>query len=219
MPGTAIFDLDRTITRRPTWTRFCFFACRDRAGFWLRLPLWMGRGVALKLGLADRQAYKRYSLHLLSALDAGVLEARARDFAERDMGREIRPGSRAAIGRHRAQGDRLVLATACCDFLARHYGALLGFDAVLATATRREARGLGFGGENCYGAEKLRQVRDLTDAAPFARPFHAYSDHISDLALLEFADHGHAVNPDRRLRKAAKTRQIAIVDYDRSDDR
>lgn len=213
MPGTAIFDLDRTITRRPTWTRFCFFACRDRVGFWLRLPLWMGRGVALKLGLADRQAYKRYSLHLLSALDAAELEARARDFAERDMGREIRPGSRAAIDRHRARGDRLILATACCDFLARHYGALLGFDEVLATATLRHGAEIRFAGENCYGAEKLRQVRDLDRRAPFSRPVHAYSDHVSDLALLEDADHGLAVNPDAALRAAARARGITVVDY------
>ena len=58
MAGTAIFDLDRTITREPTWTRFLIFVNKRRPAFWLALPVLALHGLAHKLGLASRELVK-----------------------------------------------------------------------------------------------------------------------------------------------------------------
>lgn len=212
--ATAIFDLDRTVTRLGTWTRFVFFANGLHPAFLLRLPLWLVRGIAGQMGLASGQSYKVYSLVLLARLPADQLAAKARAFVAREVVRGLRPGAQDAIRHHLARGDRLILATACVDLLGLPFGEALGFHTVVATRMMPspDPRYLNprMSGPNCYGAEKLRRVEECR---PFPAPIFAYSDHISDLALLQRADHGFAVNPSRKLRKAAAAANLPIVDF------
>lgn len=216
--ATAIFDLDRTVTRLGTWTRFVFFANGLRPGFLVRLPIWLWHGVAGVLGLADGLAYKRYSLTLLAALPLREVEARAEAFVAQEVARGLRPGALDAIRHHKAQGDRVILATACLDVLAAPFGRHLSLDDVVSTQLAAPEGGHlvpTMIGANCDGPEKLRRVRALDHAQPFARPVHAYSDHISDLGLLEWADRGFAVNPSRKLRLAVRHSRVRVVDFER----
>jgi HAD superfamily hydrolase (TIGR01490 family) len=213
MPGTAIFDLDKTITRAPTWTRFIFFVNRARIPFLLRLPWLLGHGIAHKLGLASRDSVKAHSLLTLAWLDRDALEKAADTFIAREVAQGLHPGAVAAIKWHTQRGDRLVIATAAVDLLADRLAAALGFDQVIATRLDWAPHGTvpapRMSGANCYGAEKLRRIGEHT----FLRPVFAYSDHVSDLAMLEQADHGIAVNPSRGLRRAAPERNVRVVDY------
>jgi phosphatidylglycerophosphatase C len=216
--ATAIFDLDRTVTRLATWTRFVFFAGGLRPGFLIRLPILMWHGVAVVLGLADRQAYKRYSLTLLAALPLREVEARAEAFVAREVAQGLRPGAVDAIRHHKTRGDRVILATACVDMLAALFGRHLGLDDVVSThlaAPVGERLVPIISGANCDGREKLLRVKALDHAHPFTRPVYAYSDHVSDLGLLEWADRGFAVNPSRRLRLAARHSPVRVVDFER----
>lgn len=216
--ATAIFDLDRTVTRLGTWTRFVLFAGGLRPGLLIRLPVWLWQGMAGVLGLADGLAYKRYSLTLLATLPLREVEARAEAFVAREVARGLRPGALDAIRHHKAQGDRVILATACLDVLAAPFGRHLGLDDVVSTHLAAPAGGRlvpVMAGANCDGPEKLRRVRALDQARPFARPVFAYSDHISDLGLLEWADRGFAVNPSRKLRLAVRHSRVQVVDFER----
>lgn len=216
--GTAIFDLDRTVTRRGTWTRFVLFAGGWHPGFLMRLPLWLWHGVAGVAGLTDGLAYKRYSLRLLSVMSAPELKARAEAFVAREVANGLRPGAVDAIRYHLARGDRMILATACVDLLALPFGQALGFHDVVSTPlVPAEASGRfvpTMSGPNCDGPEKLRRVEALHLARPFVVPVLAYSDHVSDLHLLEWADRGFAVNPSRGLRRAAQRSAVRVVDFD-----
>ncbi len=218
MPGTAIFDLDRTVTRRGTWTRFVIFANRTRPGRLLALPRLAATGAAEAAGLLPALTYKRRSLRLLAGMDRAALVRAAEAFAAREAVSGLRPGALRAIAGHRARGDRLILATACVDVLGEAFGRALGFDAVVATPTAPpdagQGRGLALAGANCQGAEKLRRIREILAPEPSGRPVHAYSDHVSDLPLLLWADHGFAVNPSRALRRAARARAIPVLDFD-----
>lgn len=215
--ATAIFDLDRTVTRLGTWTRFVFFANGFRLGFLLRLPLWMARGIAGKLGLTSDQSYKLYSLFLLARMAPERLEARVEAFVAREVANGLRPGALDAIRRHLARGDRLILATACVDLLGEPFGRMLGFHEVVATRlmppTAQGRLDPRLAGPNCYGAEKLRRIEECNTRQPFSVPVFAYSDHISDLDLLLRANHGFAVNPSARLRKAAARGALSVVDF------
>ncbi|KCZ87932.1 HAD family hydrolase [Hyphomonas johnsonii] len=213
MPGTAIFDLDKTITRAPTWTRFVFFVNRARVPFLLRLPWLIGHGIAHKMGLASRDSVKAHSLRTLAWLDRDALEEAADTFIAREVAQGLHPGAVAAIKWHARRGDRLVIATAAVDLLADRLAAALGFDQVIATrldwTTGGKVRPPRLAGLNCYGTEKLRRIDDCR----FHGPVFAYSDHVSDLAMLAQADHGIAVNPSRGLRRAAPGHQVRVVDY------
>jgi phosphatidylglycerophosphatase C len=213
MSGTAIFDLDRTLTRAPTWTRFVFFVNRARIPFVLRLPWLLGHGIAHKLGFASRDSIKAHSLLTLAWLDRDSLEKAADAFIAREVANGLYPGAVAAINWHAQRGDRLVIATAAVDLLADRLAAALGFDQVIATRLDWTSGGTvpapRMSGANCYGTEKLRRIGEHT----FPRPVFAYSDHVSDLGMLEQADHAIAVNPSRGLRRAAPEHKVRVVDY------
>ena len=94
-------------------------------------------------------------------------------------------------------------------------GHALGFDDLVCTrahwtASRRLSGGIE--GSNCYGQNKLERVR------PLCEPREdwwivSYSDHLSDLPLLEWSDRPVAVSPSSGLRRAAGERGWAIEDW------
>jgi HAD superfamily hydrolase (TIGR01490 family) len=138
----------------------------------------------------------------------------AEAFVSRWMKIQVRPGALAAIARHKAAGDRLVLATASFDFYAAVFARHLGFDDVIATRSvwRDERLCAALDGENCYGADKVAAVKAYLAAHPGAR-ITAYSDHHTDFAFLRMADEGVAVNPNAKLRKLATAHGLAVVDW------
>ncbi len=213
MSDTAIFDLDRTITREATWTRFLIFANRGRPVFWLHMAGILAQGALYKLGLASRDSVKVVSLRALSHLSQEEAQAASAAFISREMVAGLRPGAVAAIRWHAARGDRLIIATASVDLVADELAKALGFHEVIATR-------LDWSGEpgqsaprlasaNCYGEEKMRRI----EAHGIQRSTYAYSDHVSDLPMLLNSDHGIAVNPSSGLRKAAQKLGMQIADF------
>lgn len=215
--GTALFDLDRTVTRLATWTRFVIGANGARPTFLLQIPRLLGYAIGHPLGLAHRDAYKAHTLVTLGWMDRPTLEAKAEAFVARIVAGGLRPGAVAAIRAHKARGDRLVLVSASVDLIAEPLGRALGFDAVIATRLAwPPENGAGhatLAGANCYGAEKLRRIAELGQGRPLAGPVYAYSDHVSDLDMLLAADQGFAVNPSAGLRRAARGTAIRVVDF------
>lgn len=215
MAGTAIFDLDRTITRAPTWTDFLIRTNATRPMFWLRFPGIVARMVGYTLGLSTRDAIKSAGIRSFAGLSPAALAKAGRDFIAHRIARgDLRPGAVAAIARHRVRGDRLILITAAVDVVAEPLAGELGFDDVICTRIGWSGGRPHLSGRNCYGAEKLRLLEAL---GPLAPPVYAYSDHISDLDLLTRADHGVAVNPSAALRRAAPAHGLEIRDFDRPD--
>lgn len=214
----AIFDLDRTVTRSGTYTPF-LLGCGPalgRSGLAMVLATLPALG-AYGLGLATRAELKAA---MLGCSIAGRLRAEvaawAGRFAAGWLGAHIRPGARAAVARHKAAGDRLVLATASFDFYARLFTAALGFDDLIATRSAWEGDVLraAVGGENCYGPAKLAAVRAYVERLDPKPRVVAYSDHHADFELLRWADEGVAVNPTRTLRRLARIHGLAVADWE-----
>ena len=130
-----------------------------------------------------------------------------------------RPGARSAIARDKAEGRRIVLATASYRLYADAIAQRLGFDDVIGTASiigldeRVHAK---IAGENCYGPAKLRMIADWVDKSGL-NGVHGhvrfYSDHVSDRPAFEWADEPVAVNPHSKLRRLAEERGWAIEDW------
>lgn len=220
----AVFDMDRTITRHGTFSPFLISACRSRPWRLLYLPLIILHMLRYKLGgLTRKELKERMQALLLGAAGLDQLEGYVGRYIQRLMARGMRPGALARIAHHKAAGHRLVMATASMDYYAAPIGALLGFDLVVATRSTRDDAGrlaAGIAGENCYGAPKLDMLKvalaDILDDAGQPPQIVAYSDHSSDLPLLEWADEtgeAVAVNPSRSLRRIAAARGYEIVDW------
>lgn len=223
MPGTAIFDMDRTLTRSGTWSRYMFEVNRSRPLFYLRLPFLALHAIAYKLGLRSRQSVKEHGLKTLTWAKRVDLERAAERFAETEVHAGLRHQTQAVLAKHRAAGDALVMATAAVDLVARPIAEKLGIPTVISTELEWSSEGHLTGrlaGPNCYGQAKLDCIHSVNDERAFRRPITGYSDHVSDLPFLEWADVGVAVNPSRGLAQIADKAGLRIEDWedDKMDD-
>jgi phosphatidylglycerophosphatase C len=211
----AIYDLDRTILSRPTFTPFLIFAAK-RLKPWrlLLLPIWITAMIGYKLRLYDRKPMKQFGIRLFIGRDiigptANIL---AHEFASKCVPSDVQPGAAARIANDRVLDAKLVMATAAPEIYAGEIGRLIAFDAVIATRHLRLAdggyRNL-FADENCYGPHKLARVKEWMAAQGLDRAschVRFYTDHHSDAPVLDWADEGVIVNGDAKLTKMAQQR-------------
>ena len=222
MTELAIYDMDRTITRTGTFTPFMIHAA-VRLAPWrlLFVPLVLLSMIAYGLRLIDRARLKEINHHLLLGRHIHPCELKplVDSFADRQAITNVRPGALQAISRDKAEGRRLVLATASYRLYADAIAERLGFDDVIGTGSiigldeRVHAK---IAGENCYGPAKLRMIADWVEKSGL-KGAHGhvrfYSDHVSDQPAFEWADEPVAVNPHGKLRRLANERGWAIEDW------
>jgi HAD superfamily hydrolase (TIGR01490 family) len=222
MSDLAVYDLDRTITRRPTYTLFLIH-CALRRQRWrlLLVPLVLLAMLAYGLGLFDRSRLKEICQRLLigHGVHARELKPLVESFADATVAHNIRPGASRAIERDRKDGRRLVLATASYRLYADAIAERLRFDDVIGTNSvigldeRVHAR---IAGKNCYGEEKMRMIAEwVATSGLLGKHGHVrfYSDHASDAPAFEWADEPVAVNPHGKLRRLAVQRGWAVEDW------
>jgi HAD superfamily hydrolase (TIGR01490 family) len=218
----AIYDMDRTVTKRPTYTPFLLHCALRRAPWRLLfLPLVLLSMLAFLLRLIDRGRLKEINHRLLlgGKIHPRDLAPLVDSFAEAQFAENIRPGALKAIARDKAEGRRVVLATASYRLYADAIARRLGFDDVIGTGSviglddRVQAK---IAGENCYGPAKMRMIADWVERSEL-KGVHGhvrfYSDHVSDAPVFEWADEPVAVNPHGRIRRLAVERGWAIQDW------
>jgi phosphatidylglycerophosphatase C len=214
--GTAIFDLDRTLTVRGCFTPFALFAAKQNPSSFISLPSILLAATASSFGFYQRDDLKLLIWRkALGGLSRTRIEALGTEFGETWARNELRRETKAVLNRHQEAGDRLVLATAAMDIVAEPFGRLLGFDQIISTRTAWTIDGHvsgTFDGLNCHGEEKLRRVKNALRDIDTARAA-AYSDHITDLPLLLWVANGVAVNPHQPLRDAAGRHGLRIEDW------
>jgi len=222
MNNLAIYDMDRTVTRSATYTPFLLH-CAMRRAPWrlLLLPVVLLSMLAYAGRLIDRGRLKEINHRLLlgGRIHPRELQPLVESFADKQVATNIRPGARKAIARDKAEGRRVVLATASYRLYANAIAQRLGFDHVIGTGSvigldeRVHAK---IAGENCYGPAKLRMIADWVQASGL-KGVHGhvrfYSDHVSDQPAFEWANEPVAVNPHGKLRRLAEHCGWAIEDW------
>ena len=218
----AIYDMDKTITRVPTYPGFLRHAALRLAPWRLiLLPIVGLTVIGYGLKLLDRQRLKELNQRILLGPHSrkSELATVAASFAGKTLAGNVHPGAFEAIAADRAAGRRLVMATASYRLYVEAIAEQLGFDDVIATnsLTGLDDRVIArVDGENCYGPAKLRMIVAWMDREGIAREhshIRFYSDHASDAPVLEWADEPFAVNAHDELRRLAKQRGWAIVDW------
>lgn len=217
-PSTvAVFDLDYTLTRCDTYLHFLWEFLREH-------PWRVARAGWLPLAVAQYGIGKMSNATLkecfLSAIFGGVsrteLEMWAQAFVERMIRAHVFHEGLLVLGKHRQEGDYLVLLSASPDVYVRQLGQRLGFDEVICTMVEwQQDRLTGqLAGPNVRGEEKVKVLRSLRQRFPQSR-FVAYADNRSDLAMLRLADQGFLVNGARKARRQAQSEGIHLVGWER----
>jgi len=222
MQHIAIFDMDKTITAKATWTAFLVHSARAHAPWRLTLaPAAMLAGLAYLVKAIDRAQLKQVTQGLLlgRALTPGAVAAMARGFADHLFEKGVLEQAVSRIAADKAAGNRLVLATASYRFYAAEIARRLGFDDVIATGSELDAAGAllpRIAGENCYGPAKLRMIEAWMTEQGIARQdahIRFYSDHVSDAPVLDWADEAFAVNAHPPLAALAKVKGWEPLDW------
>jgi HAD superfamily hydrolase (TIGR01490 family) len=220
-PILHLFDLDRTITRLPTYTPFLIHAALRLAPWRLLLipaliPYFAGYG----LKMIDRKRLKQamHALMLGQRVDAKRVAAVTASFARATVEGNSYAEARRVITAANAAGERVVIATASHRFYVEPIAAALGVIYVIATGSVWDADQLTpeIPGENCYGAAKRTMVERWFENVDLDRDaFHIrfYSDHVSDLPTFEWADEPISIHPSKKLRAVAKARGWPILDW------
>jgi HAD superfamily hydrolase (TIGR01490 family) len=214
--------MDRTVTKRATYTPFLLHCAMRRAPWRLLfLPLVIVSMLAYVARLIDRARLKEINHRLLlgARVHPRELQPLVDSFADAQVATNIRPGALKAIARDKAEGRRLVLATASYRLYADAIAERLGFDDVIGTGSiigldeRVHAR---IAGENCYGPAKMRMIADWVEKSGL-KGTHGhvrfYSDHVSDQPAFEWSNEPVAVNPHAKLRRLAERRGWRIEDW------
>jgi HAD superfamily phosphoserine phosphatase-like hydrolase len=217
----AVYDLDRTITRRPTYSHFLLHAARRNAPLRLALvPLVPICMLAYIAGLIDRDRLKSAMWGLLlGKADPQRLSEAIGSFTRWTLSANIRPGARRQIAHDRDRGALLVLATAALDLYARPIAEGLGFDAVVATrmAVGGDGRiGPALAEANVYAAAKLAALERLLVDREIARAdtqISFYSDSSTDRPVFIWADEPVAVAPSRKLARMAAEAGWTVMDW------
>ncbi|MEJ7926794.1 HAD-IB family phosphatase [Sphingobium sp. AN641] len=219
----AIYDMDRTVTFTGTYTGFLVHVAMHLAPLrLLLLPLVPLMMLAYVLKLISRRRLKEINQALMIGhnVERARLMPHVESYADKVMGGNLRAGAVAQIARDRADGCTLILATASYRLYVEPIARRLGFDAVIATdhltQDLRYVRAR-IAGENCYDTGKLRMIKAWMAAQAIDRKaahIRAYSDHVSDAPMLDYADIAIAANPHKPLAKLASARGWARVDWD-----
>jgi HAD superfamily hydrolase (TIGR01490 family) len=147
---------------------------------------------------------------------AGIERARLVPLVHR-VGRELAtlpvPATRALLDRHLDAGHFCVILSASPQELVEVICARLGLHRAVGTCAEVvDGRFTGaLDGAFCYGPGKLARLRQALGSVDLGQAW-AYADSISDLPLLAACAHPVAVNPDRALRKVARTNTWPIFD-------
>lgn len=222
MVRLAIYDMDRTITRRGTYTPFLIHAALRLSPWRLLLsPIALLAFGAYGLKAISRARLKEFNQRLLlgPALRRDRLAHVTESFAAATLAGNFHADAGRRIAADRAEGWRVVLATASYRLYVEDIARRLGIEDVIATnslAGLDQSILARIDGENCYGPAKLRMIRSWMieqniDRA--AAEIRFYSDHVSDAPVLDWADQAVAVCPSPKLRRLATQRGWEIIDW------
>ena len=218
----AIYDMDKTVTRRATYHGFLLQMAFNTSPWRLFLSPLLPLGLVLyAIKIWDRARLKQFAQVLL--IGRRVPKARFAKYVESHadlvVGKNVYPQLLARVAEEKAAGYRHIMATASYRLYVEAIAHRLGFDDVIATDLSTDSTGhvlARIDGHNCYDAAKLELVKAWMDKNGLSREschIRAYSDHISDVPLLSFADEAFATNPHGPLAALASSKGWSILDW------
>jgi HAD superfamily hydrolase (TIGR01490 family) len=216
----AFFDLDKTVISKSSSLALSrpFY----RAGLVTRSQLLRGayaQLVYLMVGADEKRMdrAKEGMLALAKGWARQEVEEVVREALEEVVDPYIYQEALDLIALHRAHGRKVFIVSSSPQEVVRPLAERLGVDNIIATrAEIIDGKYTGRLEFYCYRERKAAAIKETAEREGIdLSGSHAYSDSITDLAMLEAVGHPIAVNPDRELRKVAQQRGWRIRDFRR----
>ncbi len=216
----AFFDLDKTIIAKSSTLAFSrpFF----RSGLMTRRAVLRGayaQFVFVSSG-ADHDQMERMRSFLTTMVRGWPVDT-VREIVAEALHNVIAPAvydeAVRLMSDHHVAGRDVIIVSASGREIVEPIGELLGVDTVLATTMVVEhGRYTGEIEHYLYGDNKATAMRELAERRGYdLSASYAYSDSITDVAMLESVGHPYVVNPDKDLRKVAEERGWEILAFEK----
>lgn len=212
----AFFDLDRTLVRVNTGTRYVgwrFSAGQMGLREVLRTGVWT---LQYTLGVLDADRVGRQVAATLTGRDEASFRDEVAAWARREVLPEITDAARAEVDARRGAGDVVALLTSGSPYVADVVAESVGVEHVLSSRFEIEdGRFTGrVSGPLCYGVGKVTAAEAWATARGVAlEDCLFYTDSVSDLPMLERVGGPRVVNPDPRLRRVARRRGWRVLSW------
>ncbi|MEO8904858.1 MAG: HAD family hydrolase [Polyangiaceae bacterium] len=206
----AFFDLDRTLVRVDTPRLFTKYRRANGQATWrdsLQVAWWVLQYTA---GVIDAPRVARKALEDFAGKEESWLIKTCDEWFPQYVLPEIQARGRELVKCHRDAGDLVAIVTAATSYVANPVARELGIDHVVCSELEVNADGR-FTGKPieplCYGEGKIIRAGNFLEKYGIGfDKVTFFSDSITDLPLLSKVAVPVAVNPDRRLLRAARER-------------
>ncbi|MEM1132254.1 MAG: HAD-IB family phosphatase [Pseudomonadota bacterium] len=223
MHRLVIYDMDKTITRKATYTAFLVHMALQLAPWRLLLApvsAVFTLGYLLKMISRSRLKELNQALFIGSSVSLEKLQPHIQSYADKVLADNIQPGALRQIVVDKDAGCTLMMATASYELYVHAIAKRLGFDVVLGTKLMIDAQGrvrAQINGDNCYAEAKLARItawqQDTMNGTQPLEIIRTYSDHVSDVPMLLLGSEAMAVNPHKPLADYAQAQGWRIVDW------
>lgn len=207
-------DLEGTLTTGATWRGFGRYLAQYRSAvrYYLFLAVRLPMPLLVRTGLLDQQQAKSAwitdQLKLFEGATPDEVAHMAEWVVEHEMWPQRRADVLAEIEGHRAQGQRIILASGTYQPIAEAFAARIGAEALATPLAFVGGRLAGTASPVSVKGEKADNLRAAIGGDGLLA---AYGDTASDIPMLEMAGQPTAVYPDNRLRAAAEARGWRII--------
>lgn len=199
----VFFDLDGTITPRDTYKDMLLYGLIKRPHRAFLIIFSVYDFILYKIGKNTNTLVKKNLLkRVFGKMPVTKASKISCAYAVLLLKYSIKKQALVTLNKHKKKGDRVVLVSASFDFYVNEIAKQLGIDEVIATKAEVENNKLTgrLDGENCYGTEKIVRIKKVVNLDDYSKII-TYTDHHSDLPLLNIATAAYAVCPSRKLQE------------------
>jgi len=211
----GLFDFDGTLARGDSALPFVLHTFRRHPRAIVEFPRLAALTPPYGLGLVTKKRIKNAMLKILKHVPPKKRDELVESFFTEVIRPRYFEAGLERVEWHRQRGDILIMATASVDFYMQRVADDLGFDVLVATRCVVEPVPTIIGA-NCFGEEKVRRLKELELFEQIDWPGSwAYSDHVSDLPIMELCGQRMATTPSRALARHARREGWPVVDWSR----
>ncbi|MCW2756379.1 MAG: inhibition of morphological differentiation protein [Nocardioidaceae bacterium] len=219
-PTAAFFDLDKTIIAKSSAMAF---SRPFQAGGLITRKAMLRSAYAQFVyvaGGADHdqmEKMRRFMSELVAGWDVETVRAIVGETLQNIVEPLVYDEAVELIEQHKAAGRDVIIVSTSGSEIVGPIGTMLGADHVVATRLAVED-GKYTGGIKfyAYAENKAKAIKDLARKRGYdLAGSYAYSDSVTDVAMLEIVGHPHTVNPDKDLRKVAKERGWPVLVFEK----
>ncbi|MBF0345013.1 MAG: HAD-IB family hydrolase [Nitrospirae bacterium] len=184
----AFFDFDGTITKRDSFRDFLVFSLKWQlllTGVMLLLPYIV---LYLIKVMPNYKLKEKVIHHFYKGWDFNIFEKTASDYSKHQLPRLLKKSAMERLNWHKSQGHRVVIVTASLRYYISPWCDLQGIDLIATEIETKDGKITGrLGTKNCYGAEKVRRIRENYNLNESSY-IYTYGDTKGDREMLQLAN-------------------------------